>query len=113
VGEEVESHLGPLGEGGIDGEQEFLIDTTDANEDENIGEVNPTTAVVPTPNVPAPPVTVNIEGGSHNTYNVNIHNNAAVHPRPSYAYEVVNDEWNDGGMVDNANVVNGKRRTLT
>jgi hypothetical protein len=112
VGEELESDLGPLDEGDIDGDQEFLIDTTDANEDENVEEVNPTQAVVPTPDVPAPPVTVNIKGGNNNTYNVNIHNNVTVHPRPSYAYEVVTDEWNDGGMVDNGNVVNGKRRRI-
>ena len=53
-----------------------------------------------------------MSGGTYNNVICHSYNVTIANPKPSYAYEVVRNEWNDGGMVDNANVVGGKRKRV-
>jgi len=109
VGEEVDDDLGPVEEAGIDGEQEFEIevdDAVDADEEVNGDEEVPLHAL------PNPIPEVAPQSALHPCIHVNI-NNPPTTRKPSYSYEMVNEDvWNDGGIVDSTNIVGGKRKRV-
>ena len=114
-GEELQPDLGPIAEEDDEGDQEFLVEVQ-ADEEVNGDEEVPLHA----PANPIPEVApqsalhpcIHIGGGANNTYNVNI-NNPPTTRKPSYSYEMVNEDvWNDGGIVDSANIVGGKRKRV-